>query len=925
MQQSFISRTTVLIAMCIMCIKAIAFDFKSGDLCYDILSTTDKTVCVTYEKNSDTYIASYNYLPSQVNIPPTVKYNGVTWTVSQIGDYSFRGCRELQSITIPSTIQAIGVMAFESCTGITSIHLPASLAIINYSAFHNCSSLKRIECDAPIPPMCFGSDVFKLNSASNNSAEFCQVFVPGKSVMSYQHANGWRDMPINSFSEDASTTLYFLIVDSSTNSVMLAPSESTPYYGDIIIPESFVYDGTTFHVTGIWQNALADCTNLTSIVIPDCVTYIGDNAFLNCQKITSIKIPVNVSYIGTNAFKGCLSLKTVDFFCRTGWSSGMGGESSIWRNPPFAGCPNISEINIGSTVEEIPDDMFKVTEITQIIIPDNVRVINSDAFASCPQLKEITIGKNVEKLTNTCFGLAANEAGSAETLFFNATNLKEYSGNQSYWYPFLNSPLKKIVFGENVESLPKNAFNECQNLESITISAKTPPTCESNCFTSVNKLTCVVYVPRVSLSLYKNAPVWKTFANIQPIEEVSSSLWYIPSNEIENTSNAQLDIYMKPVNDIVAFQCDVKLPDGISIASDNDNFLIDKGTICNPGHIISANKLENSVYRIVCYSFTNKSFNNEGGKLFTLHLNCTDASIGNHEIEISNIHISDNSSKDIAVSPLFGTINIQQRTMIKGDANGDGSLSIADAVTIANKTLGKEVQSFVQELADVNADGIITISDAVGVINLILYPNFASNKRLTTLALNSTESSNSLFINDFNISTEEDILLDINLANSEEFTAFQFDMELPEGLEVLEDDYGDLSFELTDRADRTHMIASAKLPDGKIRVLSFSTASRLFSGSTGALVRVKVLATKEIATGSQIKLSGIRFTTDVANEVMLPDSFTEINNISSGIDEILSTKEDVVYFNLQGLPVENPSHGIFIEKKGNKIQKIAFP
>ena len=59
-------------------------------------------------------------------------------------------------------------------------------------------------------------------------------------------------------------------------------------------------------------------------------------------------------------------------------------------------------------------------------------------------------------------------------------------------------------------------------------------------------------------------------------------------------------------------------------------------------------------------------------------------------------------------------------TLQKGDANGDGKVTITDAVAIVNYILGNASGSFVKEAADVSGDGNITITDAVGVVNIIL-------------------------------------------------------------------------------------------------------------------------------------------------------------------------------------------------------------
>ena len=62
-----------------------------------------------------------------------------------------------------------------------------------------------------------------------------------------------------------------------------------------------------------------------------------------------------------------------------------------------------------------------------------------------------------------------------------------------------------------------------------------------------------------------------------------------------------------------------------------------------------------------------------------------------------------------------GSLNV-----VPGDANGDGQVTIADAVAIVNYLLGNASADFNSELADMNHDGHITITDAVALVNLIV-------------------------------------------------------------------------------------------------------------------------------------------------------------------------------------------------------------
>ena len=64
-------------------------------------------------------------------------------------------------------------------------------------------------------------------------------------------------------------------------------------------------------VTSLGEYVFNDCSNLTSITIPDDMTSIGSCAFSFCRGLTSVTIPANVKNIGTYAFQGCTGLTSV--------------------------------------------------------------------------------------------------------------------------------------------------------------------------------------------------------------------------------------------------------------------------------------------------------------------------------------------------------------------------------------------------------------------------------------------------------------------------------------------------------------------------------------------------------------------------------------------------------------------------------------
>lgn len=77
---------------------------------------------------------------------------------------------------------------------------------------------------------------------------------------------------------------------------------------EVTVPE--VVNGQT--VTAIGQQAFENCTELTTVILPDTLLSIGDAAFSGCSELRGIFIPEGVTQIGKKAFANCSSLEAIN-------------------------------------------------------------------------------------------------------------------------------------------------------------------------------------------------------------------------------------------------------------------------------------------------------------------------------------------------------------------------------------------------------------------------------------------------------------------------------------------------------------------------------------------------------------------------------------------------------------------------------------
>ena len=148
------------------------------------------------------------------------------------------------------------------------------------------------------------------------------------------------------------------------------------------------------------------------------------------------------------------------------------------------------------------------------------------------------------------------------------------------------------------------------------------------------------------------------------------------------------------------------------------------------------------------------------------------------------------------------------------------------------------------------------------------------------------------YIEDFTISPGETRTISILLDNEMEYTAFQSDIYLPEGLSVeMDGDY--YEFELSDRKARSHILSTAIQNNGAIRLLCYSSSVSPFKGSSGVLVYMNVIASQDFVGPKTILIKNTRFGTTAGQEIQFSDETCIVTSSTPSIHGDVNSDDEV--------------------------------
>jgi hypothetical protein len=256
-----------------------------------------------------------------------------------------------------------------------------------------------------------------------------------------------------------------------------------------------------------------------------------------------------------------------------------------------------------------------------------------------------------------------------------------------------------------------------------------------------------------------------------------------------------------------------------------------------------------------------------------------------------------------------------------GDINKDGEVNVGDFAALVNIIFNSEsIDDTTKSVSDINADGEVNVGDFAALVNLIF--NSGSQASPQRAATRAAADETTFYIEPFSIAAGETKVIPVLMENpGEKFSQLQFDITLPEGLEIPEyfdeeqfDDVKDIK-----RGSRTKSVYSIQTqPVGEaLRVLCITQNSKaFFTGESGDVLLITVKAADDIAIGDvDIKITNTVLSRQDGTTYKPADCTATVTvTDGTGIDEMKEQRAESkdVYYDLSGRAVENPTKGINI-------------
>ena len=774
-------------------------------------------------------------------------------SIVTIGKYAFSESVALQSIQIPNSVKTIEVGAFSGCTGVVDILIPSSVTSIGTGAFADCNvALETIVVEE-------GNMVFDSRNECNalfNSSTNALILGCKNTII----PNTCKIISASAFANCIG--LISVDIPESVENINAAAFLNCKNLNFIVLPES---------VTTIGINAFKGCSSLCSISVPNNITSINANTFDGCSSLSSVIIGTSVNSINKTAFLNCniLSLEINSqslvgatynstsnlstFFGDKITNLSLGNKITSIGNYAFYNFKELETIELPQSLSSIGKSSFKgCSSLYSVVLSESLNSIGSEAFYKCPSLNLIYSPRE------TPFQLANDVFDSySRTLYIPYGCLSNYK-KTSYWNKFT-----QIIAGDDEEdhglwdniewvydkneqkltlkgegSLPTFLSNtSCSwyyySDHIITIKVGEGITNIGNVLGSVSMthIELPKTISKISSEAFRNNGTLHTINIPEGLTTIESSAFYgcssLESIHIPNSVNSIGSWAFGFCENLQS----VILSESIKTIDNNTFAYCPMKSIIIPNSVTAIN--DEAFYR--CEN------------LQTVTLSSSLSTIGNSAFaycpNLNRIDIPSNVNS-------VGTSAFRSCSALSYVSWGEtlkniGNNAFSNCTSLIQVVSDREYPVNISQYSDVfSGCSGMTLFVPYGCKDNYMYSSYYNIfEKIVEI-----EPDNYLFIPDTEAGGRK-VILPIIMKNVETIKGLQFNLRLPDGVEVSKGKDDEYLFNLTSRASKSHTVASSILKSGDYRIVVSSLQGATFVGSNGVVMNVTLQLDNDISDG----------------------------------------------------------------------------
>lgn len=708
----------------------------------------------------------------------------------------------------------------------------------------------------------------------------------------------------------------------SDNSSVTVRGNKLSTFSPVFIPAVVTNPNTSisYSVTTIGESAFFSSWNIVELSIPSSVSIIEQKAFMNCSYLVNINISESVESIGADAFTGTswynnlpdgmvyinrvlysfkgeipkdsaifiepyvVSVSSGAFYSQQEMSS-ISIPSSVCEigELAFYNCISLDTVLLPEGLENLSNGLFSgCSNLLKVTLPDGLKTIGYESFMDCYMLSDINIPISLESISDFAF----SGCSSLNSFDLSTSPNLSYIGQEVFSHC---DNLETVIFPNTLLDIGNSTFRNCYNLSSVTLSQSLTAINESlfeNC-SSLNAIILPDGVTSIGTKAFKGCELIdqisipdrvffisdNAFSNCLSLGSINfgeeSKLRYLASNAFSGTLwyNNQADGFLYLSN--VLFGYKGAMPSNTSLIVHDGTRSITPNAFAGQANLISVN-IPGTVDTIAIYAFNNctnlsvvtmnNGVNYIGEGAFFNCVNLDSVSFSNTLTDIGNssffrcLSLSrinlPESIVNIGMNAFYSCTSLQEIFIPRNVVN-IGQMAFLGCLSL---------EKIVVDNLNSNYSGIEGVLFDKSVKKLITYPTASANTQ-------------------YSLPPEVEIISDYAFENSLNLTS----VLLPSGLVEI----GPFSFSLCVNLAEIHSLSH--IPPSCL-VNSFFN------------VRVSECL---------LYVSGYSFNQYQAHQV-----WGDFIHISTKIDVPLSEKEILSksYFNLKGIEIEIPAHGIVIEK-----------